>query len=473
MTAANKRAPPAFHTTVFGVTATAVVAFLVVAALIVAGLVWQTNRVLSEQVLQTLAAEAQVLRATEATDGIEGLKRAIEARVELPGSSLYYLANSSNTKLAGNLSRLPPELASGTGGGVFSFSQRGAGSEADRLAVGLPVPLNGGGLLIVARDIEDQRALATRIRLLALAGFGCLGLGGLGLGLVIGRSVLRRVDSMRKASRAIMAGNLEQRLPRSHTGDELDGLAESFNAMLSRIEQLMHGLREVSDNIAHDLKTPLNRLRNRAETTLRDATTIKELQDGLGQAIEAADEIIKTFDSLLLIARLEAGAVSATLEAVDVGAVVQDVVELYEPVAEEAQLLLTCEVAEDVVVKANRRLVGQAIANLIDNAIKYANRRSKDPGESDQPPAGKVHVSVAQRDGRVRINVSDNGPGIEAEDRQRAIERFVRLEKSRTAPGTGLGLSLVSAVARLHGGSIRLEDNSPGLRAVLDLPAGP
>lgn len=473
MTAANKRAPPAFYTTVFGVTAAAIVAFLVVGALIVAGLVWQTNRVLIEQVLQTLAAEAQVLRATETSDGIEALKRAIDARVELPGPSLYYLEDTSSTKLAGNLSRLPPELASGTGGGVFSYSQRGGASEADRLAAGLPVRLNGGGLLIVARDIEDQRALATRIRLLALAGLGCLGLGGLGLGLVIGRSVLRRVDSMRKASRAIMAGNLEQRLPRTHTGDELDRLAESFNAMLNRIEQLMHGLREVSDNIAHDLKTPLNRLRNRAETTLRDATTIKELQEGLGQAIEAADDIIKTFDSLLLIARLEAGAVSATLEDVDVGAVVRDVVELYEPVAEEAHLLLTCEVADDVVVRANRRLVGQAVANLIDNAIKYANRRSKGMANGDEPSVGNVRVSVVARHGGVRINVSDDGPGIDAKDRQRAIERFVRLEKSRTAPGTGLGLSLVAAVARLHGGSIRLEDNSPGLRAVLDLPAGP
>lgn len=473
MTAVNKRGSTAFYTTVFGVTATAVVAFLVVAALIVAGLVWQTNRVLSEQVLQTLAAEVQVLRATEAAGGIDALKRAIDARAELPGSSLYYLADSSNAKLSGNLSRLPPELANGGAGGVFSYSHKGGASAADRFAAGLPVRLSGGGLLIVARDIEEQRALAARIRLLALVGFGCLGLGGLALGLMIGRSVLARVEGMRKASRAIMAGDLEQRLPRSNTGDELDRLAESFNAMLTRIEQLMHGLREVSDNIAHDLKTPLNRLRNRAEATLRDATSTKELQEGLGQTIEAADEIIKTFDALLLIARLEAGAVSATLEDVDVGAVVRDVVELYEPVAEEARLLLTCEIDSDVMIRANRRLVGQAIANLIDNAIKYANRRSKGQANGGQDILGKVQVSVVRRDGRIRVNVSDDGPGIEAEDRQRAVERFVRLEKSRTAPGTGLGLSLVAAVARLHGGSIRLEDNAPGLRAVLDLPAGP
>jgi signal transduction histidine kinase len=193
---------------------------------------------------------------------------------------------------------------------------------------------------------------------------------------------------------------------------------------------------------------------------------MKELQEGLGQVIESADEIIKTFDALLLIARLEAGAVSNTLEPVNLGALVRDVVELYEPVAEEAGLRLSSKVDEGAAVKANRRLVGQAIANLIDNATKYAHRRGDKVG-------GHVEVRVSRVADGVRISVSDDGPGIDASDRQRAVERFVRLEKSRTAPGTGLGLSLVSAVARLHGGSMRLEDNEPGLRAVLDLPAAP
>ncbi|SDP46396.1 Signal transduction histidine kinase [Filomicrobium insigne] len=472
MTVANKRTTTAFYTTVFGVTAAAVVAFLVVAALVVAGLVWQTNKVLSEQVLRTLSSEAQVLSATEATGGLDAITRAINVRSELNQSNLYYLTDATGSKLAGNLSRLPSELADGMTGGVFDYTSNGKKGGSERIAAGLPVRLSGGGLLIVARDIEDQRALAGRIRILALIGFGCLGVGGLVLGLVIGKSVLSRVEGMRQASRAIMAGDLAQRLPRSHTGDELDRLAESFNTMLSRIEQLMTGFREVSDNIAHDLKTPLNRLRNRAEATLRDATTSQELQDGLGQTIEAADEIIKTFDALLLIARLEAGAVSSTLEPVDIGALIRDAVELYEPVADDAGLALTSKVEHDVKLNANRRLVAQAIANLIDNAIKYSSRRSRVDG--DNRLAGHVEVNVRRCGGnRVEISVSDDGPGIEAVDRQRVVERFVRLEESRTAPGTGLGLSLVSAVARLHGGAIRLEDNKPGLRAVVDLPAGP
>lgn len=450
----------------------AVVAFLVVAALVVAGLVWQTNRVLSEQVLQTLSSEAQVLSATEATGGLDAITRAIAVRSELSHSNLYYLTDASGSKLAGNLPRLPSELADGTTGGVFNYHPDVRQGRPERIAAGLPVRLSGGGLLIVARDIEDQRVLAARIRMLALIGFGCLGVGGLALGLVIGKSVLSRVEDMRQTSRVIMAGDLAQRLPRSHTGDELDRLAESFNMMLSRIEQLMKGFREVSDNIAHDLKTPLNRMRNRAEATLRDAATTQELQDGLGQTIEAADEIIKTFDALLLIARLEAGAVSSTLESVDIGALIRDAVELYEPVADEAGLALTSKIEGDVRLQANRRLVGQAIANLIDNAIKYSSRRGRVVG--DNRLAGHVEVKVRRCDGdRVEISVSDDGPGIEAVDRHRVVERFVRLEKSRTAPGTGLGLSLVSAVARLHGGTIRLEDNDPGLRAVVDLPAGP
>lgn len=472
MTVANKRTTTAFYTTVFGVTAAAVVAFLVVAALVVAGLVWQTNKVLSEQVLRTLSSEAQVLSATEAAGGLDAIRRAINVRSELSQSNLYYLTDASGSKLAGNLPRLPSELADGMTGGVFDYTLKGEKGGSERIAAGLPVRLSGGGLLIVARDIEDQRALAARIRMLALIGFGCLGVGGLALGLVIGKSVLSRVEGMRQASRAIMAGDLAQRLPRSDTGDELDRLAESFNAMLSRIEQLMKGFREVSDNIAHDLKTPLNRLRNRAEATLRDATTSQELQDGLGQTIEAADEIIKTFDALLLIARLEAGAVSSTLEPVDIGALIRDAVELYEPVADEAGLSLTSKVEDDVKLNANRRLVAQAIANLIDNAIKYSSRSGRVVG--DNRLAGHVEVNVRRCGGnRVEISVSDDGPGIEAADRKRVVERFVRLEESRTAPGTGLGLSLVAAVARLHGGAIRLEDNNPGLRAVVDLPAGP
>jgi signal transduction histidine kinase len=239
--------------------------------------------------------------------------------------------------------------------------------------------------------------------------------------------------------------------------------------MLARIEQLMAGLREVSDNIAHDLKTPLSRLRNRVEGALREPYGEPVYREALERTIEEADGLIKTFNALLSIARIEAGAGGENRERLDVSALLCDVAELYEPVAEERGLVLRAEANGPILVHADRQLLGQAIANLIDNAIKYG-AVGETRGESGAKP--EVEVTATEKGGVVEIAVTDRGPGIPAADRERVLDRFVRLEASRSEPGSGLGLSLVAAVARLHGGTLRLEDNAPGLRVVLALPGG-
>ncbi|MEJ2517645.1 MAG: HAMP domain-containing sensor histidine kinase [Methyloceanibacter sp.] len=247
---------------------------------------------------------------------------------------------------------------------------------------------------------------------------------------------------------------------------ELPGLAESLNLMLGRIEQLMAGMREVSDNIAHDLKTPLNRLRNRVEEALREPPDETTYRAALERTIEEADGLMKTFNALLSIARLEAGAGGDDRDSLNLSAVVGDAAELYEPVAEERGIALNVDLACHLPVRGNRQLLGQAIANLIDNALKYGGV----PAAQANGHASEVIVSTSSHDGIAEIAVSDRGPGVPEQERERVLSRFVRLEASRSEPGSGLGLSLVAAVARLHGGTVRLEDNEPGLRVVFSLP---
>ena len=435
----------------------AILAFFVFAGLLTAALFWQTNRALTERIIEELRSEAQLLQTKARDDGVDGVARTIATLVRPDSDGLYLLIGADGATKAGNLDRLPPELAGGAGG-VFEYTPEGGTRE--RLAVAIPVPLDGGARLFVGRDVEDQRAFGDQIKHTFLIGFGALSLFGLLAGLAISRLVLNRIDAITATSRSIMAGDLQRRIPLSGDNGELDGLAENLNDMLDRIEGLMNGLREVSDNIAHDLKTPLNRLRNAAEAALRDSDSEAAYREALEGVIERADELIKTFNALLLIARLEAGPLEDSLERFDLGRLIEDVSELYMPAAEEAGFALTVDAEPGVIVLANKQLIGQATSNMIDNAIKYARGGEK---------AGPIAVTVARRAQGVEIAVADRGPGISAEDRERVLRRFVRLEQSRTKPGTGLGLSLVAAVARLHHGAVRIEDNEPGLRVVLAL----
>jgi signal transduction histidine kinase len=437
-------------------------AFVLVAAMIVGFIGWRANELLTSQVIETLTAEVVGLREQYQVGGAARLRDIVADRSAEPGGGLYLLTDATGRRMAGNLER-PPFQAQDGQGGIFRYRRASdALNRKDRMAVGVPLAVPGGLTLVVGRDIEDQRQFAATIRNVALWSVGLLALVGIGAGLLISRSVLARIEGITGAARSIMTGDLSSRIPVAGSGDELDRLSSSLNDMLGRIEELMAALREVSNNIAHDLRTPLNRLRNHAEEALRHPDDPGLYRTALTKTIEEADELIRTFNSLLLIARLEGRAVAESMTRVDVGAIVADVAELYEPVAEEAGLQLAADVGPGVVITANRELVSQAVANLVDNAIKYS--------AGEETAQGVVSVALVEGADAVEIVVSDRGPGVAPEDRQRALQRFVRLEKSRSAPGSGLGLSLVAAVARLHGGSIRLEDNAPGLRAVLTLP---
>ena len=449
-------------TTAFRLAAASAAGFILIATLIIGALFWQTNELLTEQVISGLRAEVAELTRDSASGGLSQLAEKVKARSRPEGPQLYFLGLPDGDKIAGNLNRMPPELVGSPQGGVFRYESDGNGKS--RLGVAIPVEVGPGARLVIGRDIEDQRSYAARIKRTFLWAFGLISLAALGVGLMAGRSVLRRIETINATSRSIMGGDLSRRVPVRGSNDELDDLAVSLNAMLDRIEQLMNGLREVSDNIAHDLKTPLNRLRNRAEAALRDPRGSEAYREGLEGTIEKADDLIKTFNALLLIARLEAGVVDDSAERFDLCKLVGDVAELYEPVAEEAGLGLTIEVSKGISVDANRHLVGQAVANLVDNAIKYASRSEA------KPEFKTIAVKALANGSNVVISVADHGPGIAEKDRERVLRRFVRLEESRSEPGTGLGLSLVAAVARLHGGSIRLEDNEPGLRVALTIP---
>jgi signal transduction histidine kinase len=461
--------PSVWLTSSFRTVALLSVVFVTMAAAIVAALFWQTNALISAQTLNVLASERADLQRVVQGGGFDALLQAVASRAIPPSGSrsppLYAIVDARKQLVVGNLS-WPKEFEDASPGGSFRY---GSGQHG----VGLVLPLADGSRLLVARNIDEQRAVLDHLRWNFLFGFGTLSLLGIGAGLAAGRHLLRRIATITDTADTIMAGDFSRRVPLSARADEFDHLSNRLNSMLERIELLMGGLKEVSDNIAHDLKTPLNRLRNRAEAALRDsvpdaAAKVVTHKAALERAIEDADDLIKTFNALLLIARLEAGSIADSFEPFDLGTLVADVGELYEAVAEDAGVTLKRAQPKSVMVRANRQLIGQALANLIDNAMKYGVPTA-DTLKRGITPEITLALTVSAK--TIELSIADRGPGIPAEDRDRALRRFVRLDQSRSKPGTGLGLSLVAAVARLHGGTMRLEDHAPGLRIVLVLDA--
>ena len=453
------------RTTAFKLSLAFLVMFAVGAGLLLGRVGFSVRGVMDAELAQTIDAEITGLAEQYSQGGIRRLVEAVERRASRPGASLYLVTTFAGERIAGNVAQLPAGVLDNPGA-IETAYQRVGEAVADQAALARIFLLPGGFRLLVGRDLRDRdtlRRVLIRTLLTSLFWLTLLGTAG---GLLVARRVLRRVDAMNASAQTIMTGDLTQRLPLAGSNDELDRLAQNLNAMLERIAELMRGMKEVSDNIAHDLRTPLTRLRNGAEEALRSGSTPADYRAGLEKVIDESDGLIRVFNALLMIARAEAGTELESVSPFDASAVARDVVELYEPLAEEQHMSIALNISDNLQVLGHRELVGQALANLLDNALKYGRR-----DDAVQSEAPDIRVSASRVGDMVEIEVSDRGPGIAPSDRARVLERFVRLEGARSRPGSGLGLSLATAVARLHHGELRVEDNAPGLRVIVALQA--
>ena len=429
--------------------------FAVSAIFLLAFVYWLTTTYMLRQADQTIEAEIVGLAERYRLGGLNGLTASIRERLDRrpQGSSIYLLTDAAGAPIVGNLNRWPKVMPDENG--FLEFELVAGPGEPPHRARAKPFVLRGGFQLLVGRDLqelESVRSLLLRTMAWGLALILALALLG---AVVVSRSRIRRIAKIDEVIGEVMAGDLSRRVPLEGTSDDLEDLSEKLNRMLGELSNLVEGVRRVSDSIAHDLRTPLARLKTRLERVRRGRPEEAEI----GEAIEEADRLLATFGAVLRIARIESGERGrAAFAAVDLTSLVDDVAELYRPLIEEKGSRLSLHNAPSVVVQGDRDMLFQAVTNLVDNAIKHT------------PGGGRIEISLAPRDGGAAIVVADDGPGIPPEEREKVRERFYRLDRSRTTPGAGLGLSLVSAVGARHGGELRLEDNHPGLRAMLVLP---
>jgi signal transduction histidine kinase len=357
--------------------------------------------------------------------------------------------------VAGNLQAWPLEVGSTPGWYQIKLDRNGKLRTARVLFVFFP----GGYRLLVGRDIHDRLALSALIvDALTWASVTAFVLAALGAWF-LRKAILRRVDVINRTANAIVQGRLSQRVPIQGSSDEFDRLTDTINAMLAEIEHLVHGVRNASNVVAHDLRTPLAELRSRLEGLLRTRPSADTTFDEIHKAVGDVDRLIGIFNALLRLAEIDSGMRRSAFRPVDLAEIALQVVDLYAPWAEEKDLTLRVDTAGSMRVDGDPDLLAQAVGNLIDNAIKYV------------PPQGRVSLRIARcGQSQVSIEVADNGPGIAEAEKLRVTERFYRGDQRSGIEGTGLGLSVVEAVARLHGGSLSLRDNNPGLAAELILP---
>lgn len=420
-------------------------------------------RIMSDQLHEAIDADVANLEEQYHAGGLMRMLVTLDELGRRPDAGLFYVVDTAGNPIAGNVAELPPAAIADTDDAPhpLDYVRFENGREVGRLALVRTIVLDNGFRVLVGRDLGERDRFRAVVRRAFRAIVVMMILLGGATWLFLSRRVMRRIDQVSATSSRLVAGDLSGRLPVTGSGDEFDRLAVSLNSMLARIAELMGGVKSVSDAIAHDLKTPLTRLRNRAEAALNDPDP-DAAHTALEAVIDESNALIRTFDALLMISRVEAGSALSNVAEIDLEALAAEVVDLYEPVAEEAGgTLELVECYQKYVVRGNRELIAQALVNLVDNALKYGRRDGAAPD---------VKIWIEQNAETVTLSVMDDGPGVPEADRARIFERFTRLEASRNAPGSGLGLALVAAVVRLHKGEIAVEDLAPGLMVSMRLP---
>jgi signal transduction histidine kinase len=447
------RLPRVLRTTSFRLTLLYAALFCGSVLLLFGAIYWSGTGYVAGQIDQTVANEIAEIETNARGQGADGMRTVVAKYAAQAAPGVFYLFQDTRGRvLAGNTAARAPQT------GIQSWTPDEDDKRFPHGIRGRGVRYAGGAYLFVGLDnyeLVSMRQLITRAFVWGLVGTVLLSLAG---GTLLSVGLLRHVETIANSSREIVGGDLSRRIPVRGTNDEFDHLATSFNAALDRIEHLMIGLRQVSNDIAHDLRTPLSRLRQRLELARRRAHTVDELHEALDGSIANVDTILDTFAALLRIAQIEAHTKATAFAQLDLSQLLADLVETYQSVAEEKEQTMRSAIAPGLSLDADRELLPQIFSNLIENAIRHS------------PSGANISVeATAATEGTV-VTIADNGPGIPAAFREKVFQRFFRLEHSRTTDGTGLGLSMAAAIATLHSARIELSDNMPGLRVRVIFP---
>ncbi len=453
----TRRAKPLIRSTGIRFALTYAVVFGLSAFTLAFSLWYSTIGLLQRQVESAILNDAAALNEHYQIGGLPSLINAIHSRLTDASDSdgIYLLLDPLGNHIIGNLDQWPRGLNQINTWYELPVTRKGVRS----ISLLRAYTLSGGEQLLIGRDVSARTQLRNVMRDALLWALGLMIFLGL-LGALLIRSMFRRMmRDISTTTRAIALGDLTRRIPKHGDGDEFDELAEIINDMLERISRLMDGVRQVSNAIAHDLRTPITRARARLEDAALHAHTEEDLQSAIERAMLDLDGVVGVFEALLRIAEIEAGSRRSAFAAIDLTPMLEDIDELYRAVAEERGLILDTRIDSPLPLLGDRELVQQAVANLLDNALKFSASGTT------------IRFSARVEEALIEISIADSGPGISEEDRNRATERFFRAESARSTAGSGLGLALVAAVAQLHNGTLRLASNNPGLRAILTLPA--